>query len=174
MNGFPRPFDQAFLDDCPYDPDVLLLTELLEANSETSQVRVRWQTRIDDPITRAQRNHPVRHPQHVSGAMMVHATGMLGFVHAYYLLGLRHHKGWVGYGTHMHSVVFRKLVPPGDVIETTCRATKKRIGKVRHFLRYEFAFHHEGSVCYEAEQSAMWLNTAAGEAAPLSGGGDSA
>lgn len=159
MTGFPRAFEQAFLDDCPYDPDVLWLKELLEINEEESLIRVAWQTRTDDPITRYQRNHPVRHPQHVSGAMMVQATGMLGFVHAYYLLGLRHHEGWVGYGTHMHDVVFRKLVPPGEIIETRCQAIRKRIGQTRHFLRYAFKFHHDGDLCYESQQSAMWINT---------------
>ena len=29
---------------------------------------------------------------------MVHLTGMLGFMHAYYVLGLRHADGWIGYG----------------------------------------------------------------------------
>ncbi len=162
MDGFPRAFDQAFYDDCPYDPDVLLLQTLLEIDPGASLVRCTWQTRADDCITSAQRNHPVRHPKHVSGAMMVHATGMLGFVHAYHLLGLRHHRGWVGYGTHMHRVVFRKMVPPGDILELTCRATRQRIGKARHFLRYAFEFHHRGERCYEAEQSAMWMNTAVG------------
>jgi hypothetical protein len=38
---------------------------------------------------------------------------MLGFVHAYHVVGLRHRAGWIGYGTHLHSAVFRKLVEPG-------------------------------------------------------------
>jgi len=27
---------------------------------------------------------------------MVHVTGMLGFAHAYFVLGLRHADGWIG------------------------------------------------------------------------------
>lgn len=87
---------------------------------------------------------------------MVHATGMLGFVHAYHVLGLRHHQGWIGYGTHIHRVVFRKLVTPGSPIISTCTATRVRKGKTRYFVRYEFEFRHEGQLCYEGEQSAMW------------------
>ena len=95
---------------------------------------------------------------------MVHATGMLGFVHAYHLLGLRHHEGWIGYGTHLHSAVFRKLVEPGAPIDATCVATRTRLGKVRHFVRYSFEFRHEGQLCYEGDQTAVWLRT--GEDAP--------
>ena len=46
------------------------------------------------PLTRAQRAHPVFHPRHVSGGLMVHMTGMVAFVHAYYVLDLRHADGW--------------------------------------------------------------------------------
>ncbi len=156
-------FDQAFLDDLPYQPEILLFDELLELDRERSLVRCRWPTSADDPITRHQRNHPVRHPAHVSGALMVHASGLLGFVHAYHVLDVRHRDGWIGYGTHMERVVFRKMVPPGSIIEATCHATRSRIGKVRHFIRYAFVFTHEGDTCYESTQSAMWFNTTEGE-----------
>ena len=159
--AFPRPFDEEFLSDMPYAPAVVCFDQLLDVNREESSILVRWQTRPDDPITSAQRNHPVRHPAHVSGALMVHATGMLGFVHAYYVLDLRHRDGWVGYGTHLKSAVFRKLVPPGEVIECRAWAKRARIGQVRHFVRYGFAFTHEGDLCYESEQSAMWIDTSA-------------
>src|SRR5690606_30352478 len=155
-----EPFDEAFLADMPYDPaQSLMFDALLELDREASLVRCRWPTRADDPITRSQRNHPVLHPAHVSGALMVHATGILGFVHAYHVLGLRHRAGWVGYGTHMDKVVFRKLVPPGEIIEASCRAVRARIGEQRCFVRYSFAFHHDGDLCYESEQSAMWIDT---------------
>lgn len=154
------PLSQAFLDDMPYDPaQVQLFDEILRVDREASEIVCRWPTRPDDPITRAQRNHPVRHPAHVSGALMVHATGILGFVHAYHLLEVRHRDGWVGFGTHMDKVVFRKLVPPGDVIVAHGRATKARIGTFRHFVRYAFEFFHEGDLCYESQQAAMWIDT---------------
>ena len=155
----PCSFDEAFLADLPYSPDVLFFDRLLQLDAEKNLVQCRMPTDVPLPLMSAQRTHPVRHPRHVAGAVMVHATGMLGFVHAYYLLGLRHHEGWVGYGTHIHRVVFRKLVTPGEPILATCTATRKRLGKVRHFIRYEFEFTHEGQVCYEGEQSAIWLNT---------------
>lgn len=158
--------DPAFLADLPYDPSVLFFDELTAIENDGDLLRCRMPTAQVMPITSAQRAHPLRHPQHVAGAVMVHATGMLGFVHAYYVLGLRHHQGWIGYGTHIHRVVFRKLVTPGPApIEAVCTITKKRIGKARCFLRYAFEFRHEGQVCYEGDQSAMWLKV--DEATPL-------
>ncbi len=153
----PCAFDEAFLADLPYDPQVLLFDRLLEADAERRLVRCRMPTDRSLPFTDQQRVHPTRHPRHVAGAVMVHATGMLGFIHAYYLLGLRHRDGWVGYGTNIHKVAFRKLVPPGSPIEATCLVTRQRLGKSRHVVRYSFEFQHEGEVCYEGDQSAFWL-----------------
>lgn len=158
--------DADFLADLPYDPSVLFFDELTAIEQEGDLLRCRMPTDRPMPITSAQRAHPVRHPRHVAGAVMVHATGMLGFVHAYHVLGLRHREGWIGYGTHIHRVVFRKLVTPGpSPIEAECKITKKRIGKTRCFLRYAFEFRHEGQLCYEGDQSAMWIKV--DEATPL-------
>lgn len=159
----PSAFEQAFLDDCPYDPEVLLFDRLLEVDREKSLVVCSWPTSDAMPLTRSQRAHEVRHPRHVAGGLMVHATGMLGFVHAYYVLGLRHADGWVGYGTHLHSVTFRKLVSPGTPIECRARSVKSRVFGGKHFLRYAIEFRHDGDVCYEGEQSAVWLKTEAPE-----------
>ncbi|WP_437671376.1 hypothetical protein [Sorangium sp. So ce131] len=151
------PFDAEFLADLPYDPSVLFFDELLEVDVERSLVRCRMPTDRPMPLVDAQRAHPVLHPRHVAGGIFVHATGMLGFVHAYHLLGLRHRDGWIGYGTNIHRVVFRKLVQPGSPIEATCVATRSRLGIKRHMIRYEFEFRHEGSVCYEGDQTAVWI-----------------
>jgi len=159
--------DAAFMADLPYDPSVLFFDELLVIDPDKSFLRCRMPTDVPMPFVEAQRAHPIRHPRHVAGAVMVHATGMLGFVHAYYLLGLRHHEGWIGYGTHIHRVVFRKLVPPGAPIEATCVMTKGRIGKVRHMVRYSFEFRHEGDICYEGDQTAVWMRV--DETAPPQG-----
>ena len=153
----PCRFEQAFLDDLPYDPEVLFFDELLDLDREKNLVRCRMPTDRPLPLPTSQRAHPLRHPSHVAGAVMVHATGMLGFVHAYYLLGLRHHAGWVGYGTHIHRVVFRKLVTPGEPIDATCIATRVRAGRSRYVVRYSFDFRHQGDVCYEGDQSAVWM-----------------
>ena len=165
----PFRFDEAFLADCPYDPDVLFFEEMLAADLEKSQIQCRMPTDRPMPFTSSQRAHPTRHPRHVAGAVMVHATGSLGFIHAYYLLGLRHSEGWVGYGTHIHRVVFRKLVQPGAPIEATCTATKIRAGKTRQFIRYSFEFRHEGAVCYEGDQTAIWTKVGDNEPATLEG-----
>jgi hypothetical protein len=155
--GVPSPFDANFLADLPYDPEVLLFDELVEVDRTASRVRCSMPTLDTLPITRSQRTHPVLHPRHVAGALMIHATGMLGFVHAYHVLGLRHREGWVGYGTNIHEAAFRKLVPPGSPILATCTAKKVRSGRTRHLVRYSFVFEHEGEVCYEGDQSAMWM-----------------
>src|ERR1700722_3004908 len=160
--------DPAFLADLPYDPEVLFFDELTELDREKSLVRFRMPTSDAMPITRSQRADPLRHPRHVAGAVMVHATGMLGFVHAYHVLGLRHRDGWIGYGTHIHRVVFRKLVTPGTPIDAVCQATRTRKGKQRYFIRYRFELRHEGAVCYEGEQTAVWLRVD-GETSPTIG-----
>ena len=165
-----QPFDDAFLADLPYDPEVLLLSELLEVDPEGKRVVCLMPTDRPLPFTSSQRAHPIRHPSHVAGATMVHASGMLGFIHSYYLHGLRHADGWIGYGTHMHQVVFRKLVPPGKPIIASCREVRARRGKTRHFVRYAFEFRHEGDLCYEGEQSAVWLLTGDGGVAEGEGG----
>jgi acyl-coenzyme A thioesterase PaaI-like protein len=153
------PLDPEFVADCPYGPDALLLDEVLEIDLAQSLVRVRMPTHDALPLTRDQRVHPVRHPRHVSGGLMVHMTGMVGFVHAYYVLGLRHRDGWIGYGGKINSARFLALAPPGEPIEITCRATQVRRGASRVFARYELRFTQAGRLVYEGDQTAMWFRT---------------
>ena len=162
----PGPFDAAFLADLPYDPEVLLFDELLEVDPGKSLVRCRMPTDRPMPVTSSQRAHPLRHPSHVSGAMMVHATGMLGFVHSYYVLGMRHADGWIGYGTHLHDVTFRKLVPPGAPIVASCAMTRCRTFGGKRLARYALEFRHEGDVCYQGDQTAVWMRVGEGGEAP--------
>jgi hypothetical protein len=168
--------DPEFLADLPYDPEVLFFDELSELDRDKSLVRCRMPTSELMPITRSQRAHPVLHPRHVAGAVMVHATGMLGFVHAYHVLGLRHRAGWIGYGTHIHRVVFRKLVEPGTPIDAVCQATRTRAGKERYIVRYRFEFKHEGALCYEGDQTAVWMrvdpNAPVGRGAAIGAGAE--
>jgi hypothetical protein len=159
LPSVPCEFDRSFLSDLPYDPSVLLFDRILELDPAQNRVACRLPTDQPIPFTDQQRADPERHPRHVAGAALVHATGMLGFVHAYYLLGVRHSDGWIGYGTHIHKAVFRKLVPPGEPIEATCTATRLRLGRERHVVRYEFDFRHQGERCYEGDQSAIWIRT---------------
>ena len=66
--------------------------------------------------------------------------------------------GWIGYGTHVHRAVFRKLITPGQPLEATCRALRARMGTIRHFLRYRLEFRDaRGALYYEGEQSAWWV-----------------
>ncbi|MDI1433063.1 hypothetical protein [Polyangium sorediatum] len=158
-----QPFDDAFLADLPYDPEVLLFDAIVELDPDGKRVVCQMPTDKPLPFTTSQRVHPVRHPRHVAGATMVHASGMLGFIHSYYLHGMRHAAGWIGYGTHLYQVVFRKLVPPGAPILATCREVRARRGATKHFVRYAFEFRHEGDVCYEGEQSAVWMKVGEGD-----------
>lgn len=136
---------------------------LLELLPEEGRVVCRMPTHDALPLTDAQRVHPLYHPRHVAGGLLVHASGMLGFVHAYHLLGLRHHEGWIGYGTHIHNLVFRKLIEPGEPVIASCQAVRSRIGTLRHLIRYKFAMHHKGALAYESEQTAAWVKVTSEE-----------
>ncbi len=171
--GGPAPFDDAFLRDLPYDPEVLLFDRLLAVDQEQSLIRCRLQTHPDMPLTRAQRVDEAYHPRHLAAGLLVHATGMLGFIHAYYVLGLRHAEGWVGFGTHIHRATFRRLILPGQEAEASCRATRCRLGQTRHFIRYHIEVHQQAALCYQGDQSALWLRREApGEVLRAAPGGE--
>jgi len=150
------PLDPAFVDDCPYGPGGLLLDELLRVDEGASLVVARMPTFDDLPLTREQRAHPVRHPRHVSGGLMVHMTGMIAFVHAYYVLGLRHADGWIGYGGRIHGARFKALAKPGEPMELECRAKETRKTDKSVLARYDFTFTQAGTVVYEGDQTALW------------------
>jgi hypothetical protein len=150
------PIDPAFVADCPYGPGGLLIDEILEIDAANDRVVGRMPTFDELPLTREQRAHPLRHPRHVSGGLMVHMTGMIAFVHAYYVLGLRHADGWVGYGAKIHAARFRALAPPGEPMILECKATQKRVTNTSVFARYAFVFKQKDTTVYEGDQSALW------------------
>jgi hypothetical protein len=154
------PLDPAFVADSPYGPGGLLIDEILEVDAPGDRVVARMPTFDDLPLTREQRAHPVRHPRHVSGGLMVHMTGMIAYVHAYYVLGLRHADGWIGYGGKIHSARFKALAPPGEPLVLECKAKLVRKGETNVFGRYEFVFTQKDVVIYEGDQSAMWMKVA--------------
>jgi predicted thioesterase len=160
------PLDPAFVEDCCYGPGGLLIDEVLEVDRESSLVRIRMPTHADLPITREQRAHPVRHPRHVSGGLMVHMTGVAGLVHAYYVLDLRHKEGWVGYGGAIHRARFKHLAPPGEPVEIACRATQVRRRAKSIVARYDLRFYQDGKEIYEGDQTAMWIKVEEGDAFP--------
>lgn len=151
------PLDPEFLADSPYGPGGLLMDEILEIDAANDRVVARMPTFEELPLTREQRAHPVRHPRHVSGGLMVHMTGMVAFVHAYYVLGLRHADGWIGYGGKINSARFKALAPPGEPLILECKATQVRRGDTNVFARYVFKFTQKDVVIYEGDQSAMWM-----------------
>ena len=114
-------------------------------------------TRPDLPLTRDQRAHPLRHPRQVSGGLMVHLTGILGFMHTYHCLGLRHADGWIGYGGRIYDARFAALAKMGPPLDMELRATKIRKRETQVFGRYEFRFTQEGILIYQGDQAAMWM-----------------
>jgi hypothetical protein len=156
LEGTDMPLEPEFLEDCFYGPDAVLIDEILSVDRELGVVRARMPTDDRMPLTRDQRGDPRLHPRHVAGALLVHATGILGFVHAYYVLDLRHADGWVGFGTHIHSARFRALCTIGEPLIAECRqlSVRRLVGNL--FARYAFRFTQGENVVYESEQSAVW------------------
>lgn len=149
--------DPDFVADCPYGPEALGIDEIVEIDRGAGLVRARMQTRPDLPLTRHQRAHPIRHPRHVSGGFMVHLTGMLGVMHTYYVLGLRHADGWIGYGGRIYDARFAALAKMGPPLDLECRATKVRQSPARVFARYDFRFTQGDTLIYRGDQAAMFM-----------------
>lgn len=152
----PAVLDPDFVADCPYGPGALLIDDILEVDREASRVVARMPTHADLPITRDQRVHPVRHPRHVSGGLMVHMTGIMGFVHAYHVLDLRHAEGWIGYGVRIHDVSFKALAEPGEPMILEAQATRIRNLRGQLFARYTLRFEQSGRLVYLGDQTAAW------------------
>jgi hypothetical protein len=160
------PLDPAFVADCPYGPGGLLIDEILEVDVAQSRIVCRMPASEELPITREQRAHPVRHPRHVSGGLMVHVTGMVGFAHAYYVLGLRHADGWIGYGARINSAHFRAIAHvPGEPLVLEGRAKKMRRGTTKVLAHYDLKFSQGSTVVYEGDQTAIWIKVGEGSTA---------
>jgi 3-hydroxymyristoyl/3-hydroxydecanoyl-(acyl carrier protein) dehydratase len=148
--------DPEFVADCPYGPGGLLIDEIIEIDPAEGRVVARMPTHEDLPLTREQRTHEVRHPRHVSGGLMIHMTGMMGFVHSYYVLGMKHADGWIGYGVRIKDARFHAIARPGEPLRLECVAKRVRKQPARVFAEYSFKFTQNGALVYEGEQSAMW------------------
>jgi 3-hydroxymyristoyl/3-hydroxydecanoyl-(acyl carrier protein) dehydratase len=151
------PLDADFVADCPYGPEGLLLDDVVEIDREAGRVVARMPTHDDLPLTREQRAHPLFHPRHVSGGLMVHMTGMVAFVHSYYVLDLRHRDGWIGYGGRIHGARFKALAKPGPPLLLACTAKQLRQTAKQVLARYAFSFTQEGTLVYEGDQTALWM-----------------
>lgn len=155
--------DPRFVADCPYAAEAILFDEILELDAEAGRLVARMPTHDRLPLTDLQRAHPVRHPRHVSGALMVHLTAMLGFAHAYFVLGLRHAEGWIGYGTHIQAARYGSLARIGPPLVLECRATQVRRIRGSLYVRYAFRFEQEEALVYESEQGAVWRRITGGD-----------
>jgi hypothetical protein len=88
---------------------------------------------------------------------MVHMTGMLGFVHAYYVLDLRHADGWIGYGGRIYDARDLALADVDAPLILEGTTTKVRLGDTQVFARYAFRFTQRDTLVYESDQTAMWM-----------------
>ena len=154
--------DPRFVADCPYAAEAILFDEIVELDRDAGRLVARMPTHDLLPLTDLQRADPVRHPRHVSGALMVHVTAMLGFAHAYFVLGLRHADGWIGYGTHIHRARYGRLARIGPPLVLECRATQVRRIRGSIYVRYAFRFEQNGALVYESEQGAVWRRVTTG------------
>lgn len=148
--------DEALVADCPYGPEGIFIDEILEVDVAQRRVVARMPTCEELPLTRAQRVHPVRHPRHVAAGLMVHVTGIMGYLHLYLVEGLRHRDGWSGFGVRIHEARFSRVAHVGPPLELSVEcAGSRRVGE-RLFSRYRFQFRQEGELFYRSEQSAVW------------------
>jgi 3-hydroxymyristoyl/3-hydroxydecanoyl-(acyl carrier protein) dehydratase len=153
----PAVLDPAFAADCPYGPEGLLIDDITLVDTERGRVVARFPTSDDLPFVRAQRTHPVRHPRHVAAGVMIHLTGIMGYAHAYFIEGLRHADGWVGYGVRIRQARFLKLAHTNSPMELMIEGPPtRRLGNKR-FGHYHFEFRQDGDLIYDGAHSAMWL-----------------
>src|SRR5512140_1779394 len=148
--------DPAFIADCPYGPDALFIDDIVAVDRDAGSIIARMPTHADLPLTRDQRAHPERHPRHVAGGVILHVTGIVGFAHAYYVLGLRHADGWTGYGATVHEAKFKKLATIGEPLTLHCASTQAKKIKTTYVIRYMFRFEQRGEVVYTGDQTAIF------------------
>ena len=148
--------DPEFVDDSPYEREALLIDEILEVDAAQSRLLARMPTHAGLPLTALQRVHPVKHPRHVAAGGIVHATGMLGLAHGYYVLGLRYKDGWIGFGTNIKEARYGRLATVGPPLLLECRGLRTRRLRGGLYVSYGFRFTQEDEVVYESEQAAVW------------------
>jgi hypothetical protein len=151
------PEAERFLATLPYDPRVFFVDAVHGIDRAEKRVRAQLDTRRPLPLSDMQRGDPRIHPRHVNGAVLVHVTGVLGMLHAFFLNGLRFDEGWIGFGSRIHRADWKRLVRIGPPLELVSVETKLRASPDRQIARYEFRFSQEGELCYVGDQTATWL-----------------
>jgi len=161
------PLDPEVLADCPYGPGGVLVDEVLEVDVEGRRLSARMPVSAELPLTSAQRVHPQLHPPHVAAGLMVHVTGILGYLHLYYIEGLRHRDGWSGFGVRIHGARFTRVAHLDAPLhlEVECRGVRRMGDKM--FSRYAYRFSQDGLPFYQSEQSAVWTRVQLGASAPV-------
>jgi hypothetical protein len=157
---FPRelaPEAERFLATLPYDPRAFFVDEVVAIDRSEKRVRAKLDTRRPLPLSDLQRGDPRIHPRHVNGAVLVHVTGVLGSLHAYFVNGLRFDEGWIGFGSRIHRADFKRLVRIGPPLDLVSVETRLRASPDRQIARYEFHFSQDGELCYAGDQTATWL-----------------
>jgi len=158
--------EPAFVADCPYAPEGMIIDKIMEVDRADLRLVARMPCRADLPLTNAQRVHPLFHPRHLAGGLMVHVTGIVGFAHAYYVADLRHAEGWIGFGARIHAARFHALAVPDEPVIIACKATTLRKGPKRVLGRYDFRFTQGEKLVYSGDQTAIFMRIVEGEAAP--------
>lgn len=157
LDAYSGPLPPEFVSDALYGLDGLLIDEILTVDHAQNLVRVRMPVHEGLPITSTQKVHPDRHPRHVSGGLMVHMTGVVAFVHFYFIMGLRHSEGWTGYGVRMHEARFHALADMSAPLVLECRSTDRPRVRSKFLQRYEFKFTQNDKLVYEGDQTAIWM-----------------
>ncbi|MFT3925830.1 MAG: hypothetical protein QM778_25025 [Myxococcales bacterium] len=155
-----------FVADCPYAPTGMIIDKILEVDRADKRIVARMPCHAELPLTRDQRVHPVFHPRHLAGGLMVHVTGIVGFAHAYYVSDLRHAQGWIGFGARIHAARFHALAVPDEPVIIECKASRLRQGPKRVLGRYDFRFSQAGKLVYTGDQTAIFMRIVEGEALP--------
>lgn len=151
------PLDPGFVADCPYGPGAILISDIVHLDTDAGEVHARLPVHEDLPLTRDQRAHPIFHPRHVNGGLMVHMTGILGFAHAYFVMGLRHSEGWIGYGGRIYSARYLSMATMDEPLTLELEETRRRqLGK-QIYSRYNYRFRQGKRDVYRSDQVAVWM-----------------
>jgi hypothetical protein len=144
-----------FLDAYFYDRSAFLIDEVRRIDPEANEIDAVTDTSRHLPYAALQRGDPAVHPRHVSGPELLMLTANLGSLHAYFVHGCRWGHGWVGFGNRIHRADVRRLARLGPPLHLHSQELRSRNGASRLVSRYRFRFEQEGSVVYEAVQTAQ-------------------
>ena len=147
-----------FAQECMYRQPWWFVHDVLELDEAANRVvAVMDTTQLGDQV--AMQHLWPGHEPHVPAAVMVQATGVLGNLHAAYVLGLRPTQGWVGYGTKVENARFPAMGRIGPPVTMTLEARRVRKVRGRYFIDYVFTYEQDGEQIYCSEQSAVWFQS---------------